>query len=165
MYTNNAYLGQRGDVNSAYARDINNWNNTINIKAYTIISLNHLLSILIHTYFKNLKLPLSLINVCQKDKNESNESVEKRHSEHAICLRFLFDAIVLYGNNLSMNNTVYFGCNVNSCFGNVGNNIILNSEIVVANFGNVTCLNVTCAYPFLNCSGAIQVTDNYYRKQ
>ena len=71
-------LGQNGDENTPFARDITHWNDYCNIPPRTPISLNHLLSLKFYTDVTELQADMK--QVCMmKYEEESSEEVAKRH--------------------------------------------------------------------------------------
>eukprot|EP01083_Nonionella_stella_P149742 476008_1 len=103
-------LGQRGDKNTPFAHDDKHWTPIMNIKPAQKISLSHILSILFYTDLNDL--PRKMKGVCRKlHRDETVEQVRKRHSELTNWLRYLFETIVLYGDKLSVDDSLYHGLN------------------------------------------------------
>eukprot|EP01084_Bolivina_argentea_P153159 267065_1 len=94
-------LGQGNDKNTAFARAVTeNWNDYCNMKPNTLISLEHLLSILFHTDTTALAMKMQV--VCKKIiPTESDEDVKKRHVEFVHYLKLMIETLIFYGNRLS----------------------------------------------------------------
>eukprot|EP01084_Bolivina_argentea_P256124 431103_1 len=92
-------FGQNNDKNTPFARYIHIWNEYCDIKYDTPISMNHLLSIFLHTHLNGTTM--SIKNVCIQKVTERMNDVKERHREFAISLRLLAETIMFYGGNLS----------------------------------------------------------------
>eukprot|EP01084_Bolivina_argentea_P153156 267060_1 len=93
-------LGQGTDKNTAFAKELTHWNEYCNIKPNTLISLEHLLSILFYTDLTGLTTKMKV--ACRKIKPaESDEDVKKRHVEFVHYLKLMIETLIFYGNRLS----------------------------------------------------------------
>eukprot|EP01084_Bolivina_argentea_P153157 267061_1 len=93
-------LGQGTDKNTAFAKELTHWNEYCNIKPNTLISLEHLLSILFYT--DSTELTTKMKDVCRKlTYDETVLDVKKRHVEFVHWLKLMTETLIFYGNRLS----------------------------------------------------------------
>ena len=91
-------LGKCGDTNTPHARYNEQLNKVFGIPFGTLISAQHLMSILFYTNLS--ELPRCMKAVCRKlTADEKREDFMKRHSELVNWLRLMFETIMLYGNH------------------------------------------------------------------